>query len=138
MVDHFQLLLDWTRPVDWLPGSRPIVWLSVAETAYRLGISTSQVRRNEAAMHRLGAIAWKDSPNHRRYGRLGDFNDDLREYGPDAFARGTPNRIVLDDLPAAARRTLRLHRRPSRGVPSRPGMTESLRNHASRLPRRAP
>ena len=72
LVDHFQLLLDWTRPVDWLPGSRPIVWLSVAETAFRLGISTSQVRRNEAAMHRLGAIAWKDSPNHRRYGTRND------------------------------------------------------------------
>ena len=72
LVDHFQLLLDWTRPVDWLPGSRPIVWLSVSETAYRLGISTSQVRRNEAAMHRLGAIAWKDSPNHRRYGTRND------------------------------------------------------------------
>ena len=72
LVDHFQLLLGWTRPVDWLPGSRPIVWLSVAETAFRLGISTSQVRRNEAAMHRLGAIAWKDSPNHRRYGTRND------------------------------------------------------------------
>lgn len=68
LIDHFQLLLGWSRPVDWLPGSRPIVWLSVAETAYKLGISTSQVRRNEAAMHRLGAIAWKDSANHRRYG----------------------------------------------------------------------
>ena len=68
LVDHFTLLLDWTRSVDWLQGAQPIVWLSVAETAYQLGISTSQVRRNEAAMHRLGAIAWKDSPNHRRYG----------------------------------------------------------------------
>ena len=72
LVDHFQLLLDWTRPVDWLPGSRPIVWLSVAETAWQLSISTSQVRRNEAAMHRLGAIAWQDSPNHRRYGTRND------------------------------------------------------------------
>ena len=68
LIDHFTLLLDWTRPVDWLPGAQPIVWLSVAETAWQLGISTSQVRRNETAMHRLGAIAWKDSPNHRRYG----------------------------------------------------------------------
>ena len=68
LVDHFQLLLEWTRPVDWLPGAQPIVWLSVAETAWQLGISPSQVRRNEAAMHCLGAIAWKDSPNHRRYG----------------------------------------------------------------------
>ena len=68
LVDHFVLLLEWTRPVDWLPGAQPIVWLSVAETAHELGVSPSQVRRNEAAMHRLGAISWKDSPNHRRYG----------------------------------------------------------------------
>ena len=68
LVDHFVLLLEWTRPVDWMPGAQPIVWLSVAETAHELCVSPSQVRRNEAAMHRLGAISWKDSPNHRRYG----------------------------------------------------------------------
>ena len=68
LVAHFIKLLEWTRPVDWLPGAQPIVWLSVAETAHELGVSPSQVRRNEAAMHRLGAISWRDSPNHRRYG----------------------------------------------------------------------
>lgn len=68
LVAHFTLLLRWTTPGDWLPGAQPIVWLSVAETAARLGVSTSQVRRNEAAMHRMGALAWKDSSNHRRYG----------------------------------------------------------------------
>lgn len=68
LVHHFVTLLHWTRPADWLPGAQPIVWLSVAETAHELGVSPSQVRRNEAAMHRLGAISWKDSPNHRRYG----------------------------------------------------------------------
>ncbi len=68
LTEHFQFLLDWTRPRDWLPGSQPIVWLSVRETASRLGISSSQVRRNERALHQLGAISWKDSPNHRRFG----------------------------------------------------------------------
>ena len=81
LVDHFQLLLEWTRPVDWLPGARPIVWLSVAETAWQLGISPSQVRRNEAAMHRLGAIAWKDSPNHRRYGTRNDAGEIADAWG---------------------------------------------------------
>ncbi len=70
--DHFIKLLEWTRPDDWIAGAQPIVWLSVAETAEELDISPSQVRRNEAAMHRLGAISWKDSPNHRRYGKRGD------------------------------------------------------------------
>ena len=78
LVAHFIKLLEWTRPVDWLPGAQPIVWLSVAETAYELGVSPSQVRRNEAAMHRLGAISWKDSPNHRRYGSRND-NGEIEE-----------------------------------------------------------
>ena len=71
LIEHFEKLLDWTRPDDWIAGAQPIVWLSVAETAKELDISPSQVRRNEAAMHRLGAISWKDSPNHRRYGSRG-------------------------------------------------------------------
>ena len=68
LIKHLILLLNWSRPQDWLPGAQPIVWLSVKETAHKLGISTSQVRRNEAALHEKGAIAWKDSPNHRRFG----------------------------------------------------------------------
>ena len=68
LVKHFLLLLEWSRPQDWQPGAQPIVWLSVRETAHKLGISTSQVRRNEATLHRMGALSWKDSPNHRRYG----------------------------------------------------------------------
>lgn len=68
LIEHFQFLLDWTRAGDWISGSQPIVWLSVRETASRLGISSSQVRRNERALHQLGAISWKDSPNHRRFG----------------------------------------------------------------------
>ena len=68
LIKHFKLLLEWTRPQDWLPGKQPIVWLSVSETAWKLGISKSQVRRNEARMHGFGALAWNDSPNHRRFG----------------------------------------------------------------------
>ena len=52
-----------------LAAGRPADRLAVrGRDSRQLGISPSQVRRNEAAMHRLGAIAWKDSPNHRRYG----------------------------------------------------------------------
>lgn len=68
LIKHFILLLNWSRPQDWQPGAQPIVWLSVRETAYQLGISPSQVRRNEATLHSMGALAWRDSPNHRRYG----------------------------------------------------------------------
>ncbi|MDE0334496.1 MAG: hypothetical protein OXI64_06015 [Defluviicoccus sp.] len=68
LIKHFVLLLEWTRPQDWTAGAQPIVWLSVSQTAAALGISTSQVRRNEKTLHRLGALSWNDSPNHRRYG----------------------------------------------------------------------
>ena len=68
LIKHFILLLEWSRPQDWQPGAQPIVWLSVRETAFELGISPSQVRRNEATLHSMGALAWRDSPNHRRYG----------------------------------------------------------------------
>ena len=68
LIKHFILLLEWSRPRDWHPGAQPIVWLSVRETAYKLGISDSQVRRNETTLHAKGALAWRDSPNHRRFG----------------------------------------------------------------------
>ena len=81
LVDHFRLLMEFTRPQDWLPGAQPIVWLSVDETAHRLCISTSQVGRNERALHRLGAIAWKDSPNHRRHGHRDPAGTILEAWG---------------------------------------------------------
>ena len=78
LIHHLRLLIDWTRPQDWLPGAQPIVWLSVAETAKRLHVSKSQVRRRERALHALGAISWKDSPNHRRFGAR-DRNENIVE-----------------------------------------------------------
>ena len=68
LIRHLVMLLEWTRPQDWTTGAQPIVWLSVGETARALGISASQVSRNEKALHGLGALSWKDSANHRRYG----------------------------------------------------------------------
>ena len=69
LVKHLELLLRHTQPQDWKSGARPLVWLSVKETARKLGLSTTQVRDNERRMLALGALAYKDSTNNRRFGR---------------------------------------------------------------------
>ena len=83
LIVHFRLLLDFTRPQDWLPGARPIVWLSVQEAANSLGVTPSQVRRSEKKLHELGAIAWKDSSNHRRYGERDENENIAQAWGVD-------------------------------------------------------
>ncbi len=83
LIHHFCLLLDLTRAQDWIPGARPIVWLSVQETANSLGVTPSQVRRNEKKLHELDAIAWKDSPNHRRYGERDENENIVQAWGVD-------------------------------------------------------
>ena len=84
LIGHLELLLGYTRPQDWQPGQRPIVWLSVWETAHRLGLhSTNQVRRNETKLMQLGALTWRDSGNHRRYGHRDASGHITSAYGPD-------------------------------------------------------
>lgn len=83
LIHHLHLLLEWTRPQDWVPGARPIVWLSVRETADQLGVTPSQVRRNEKRLHELGAISWKDSANHRRFGERDENEAIVEAWGVD-------------------------------------------------------
>ena len=83
IVDHLELLVSWSAPVDWQPGNLRIVWRSVAETAQSLGISEEQVRRNERRLMELGAIAWSDSSNYRRDGRRDKDGRILWAYGVD-------------------------------------------------------
>lgn len=73
LVSHLSLLIGYTRPQDWTRGQRPIVWLSRRETAHVLGLSTTQVGRNQAHLLDRKAIAFRDSANYRRFGyRDGD------------------------------------------------------------------
>ena len=83
LLRHVELLIGFTRDQDWEPGANPVVWLSVRETAYKLNISESQVRRNESALMRLDAIAFKDSGNHRRFGRRNTNGNIIEGYGID-------------------------------------------------------
>ena len=69
LLHHMRLLVRMTEPQDWRRGARPLVWLSVQETAHELRISPSQVSRNETRLMELGVLAFKDSANYRRLGR---------------------------------------------------------------------
>jgi replication initiation protein RepC len=68
LIHHLELLITMTQRRDWYDGY-PVVWMSVGETAHRLGISPSQVNENENKLLRLGAISFIDSGNYKRWGR---------------------------------------------------------------------
>ena len=67
LIAHYRLLVMYTQEQDW-HESKPIVWLSVAETARKLNIEPRQVNRNENQLMELGVLTWSDSPNHKRFG----------------------------------------------------------------------
>jgi len=70
---HIRLLayyIKFTAPVDWTEESYhpPIVWQSVSNTALEFCTSERQIRRWENELHDIGALTWRDSGNHKRYG----------------------------------------------------------------------
>ena len=83
LTNHLRLLISYTQQQDWEPSARPIVWLTVREAAYQLGVTECQVRRNEISLMRLGALAFKDSTNHRRFGKRDDDGNIIEAYGLD-------------------------------------------------------
>ena len=88
LLDHLELLVSMTQQQDWL-ARRPIVWLSVAKTAQRLGITPSQVNRYENQLMQLGVITWDDSGNHKRFGRRDDEGRIVEAYGINLAPLGT-------------------------------------------------
>ena len=88
LLDHLELLVSMTQQQDWI-ARRPIVWLSVAKTAKRLGITSSQVNRHENQLMQLGAITWDDSGNHKRFGRRDDEGRIVEAYGINLAPLGT-------------------------------------------------
>ena len=80
LIDHLELLVSMTQERDWHEG-QPIVWMSVGETADRLGVSPSQIHYNEKDLFELGALIWTDSANHKRFGRHGDGGRIIQAFG---------------------------------------------------------
>jgi replication initiation protein RepC len=79
--------LDWlfrfTRPQDWEPGARPIVWPSAALQEEGLGLSESQVKSINRGLIATGLITMKDSPNGKRYGKRDRTGRIVDAYGFD-------------------------------------------------------
>ncbi|MEM1186706.1 MAG: plasmid replication protein RepC [Planctomycetota bacterium] len=69
MLQLLEYYLAYTTAVDWEEGSRPIVFQSLARTAMDLGVGERQIQKLEKRLFEVGAIAWNDSGNHKRFGR---------------------------------------------------------------------
>jgi replication initiation protein RepC len=64
-VDH---LFRFTKPQDWEPDSRPIVWPSTETQRIALGLQPTQLKEITRRLVELELVTMKDSPNGRRYG----------------------------------------------------------------------
>ena len=83
LVEHLEFLLSQTAASDWRADGRPMVCLSVEETAWALWRSTTQIRRNENRLMQLGALVFRHSPNRQRYIKHNADGVIVEEYGLD-------------------------------------------------------
>jgi replication initiation protein RepC len=81
------LLLDTfgavTQPQDWEQGRRPIVWASNSFLMEQTGFSLATLKRHARRLCEAGIIAFKDSPNGKRYGARDEDGYIVEAYGFD-------------------------------------------------------
>ncbi|KQI70589.1 replication protein C [Loktanella sp. 5RATIMAR09] len=81
------LLLDtlgaFTQSQDWQEGRRPIVWASNAYLMEQTGFSLSALKRHARRLAEAGVIAFKDSPNGKRWGHRDAQGVIIEAYGFD-------------------------------------------------------
>ncbi len=81
------MLLDtlgaFTQAQDWEEGRRPIVWASNAYLMEQTGFSLSALKRHARRLAEAGAIAFKDSPNGKRWGKRDAEGVIIEAYGFD-------------------------------------------------------
>jgi replication initiation protein RepC len=81
------MLLDtlgaFTQPQDWEARRRPIVWASNAYLMEQTGFSLSALKRHARRLVEVGVIAFKDSPNGKRWGRRNSDGHIIEAYGFD-------------------------------------------------------
>lgn len=121
MVQLLDYYLAYTADVDWEAGGRPIVYQSLARTALDLGVSERQLQKLEKQLFEAGAMTWRDSGNHRRYGqRDGQTGRILYAFGADltplAALRETleaklHEKQLYDDAWMETKRQISWHRR---------------------------
>lgn len=81
------LLLDtlgaYSQSQDWEAGQRPIVWASNTYLMEQTGFSLSTLKRHARRLAEAGVIAFRDSPNGKRWGRRNERGVILEAYGFD-------------------------------------------------------
>jgi len=81
------MLLDtlgaFTQAQDWEEGQRPIVWASNAYLMEQTGFSLSALKRHARRLAESGVIAFKDSPNGKRWGHRDAEGRIIEAYGFD-------------------------------------------------------
>jgi len=81
------MLLDtlgaFTQAQDWEEGRRPIVWASNAYLMAQTGFSLSALKRHARRLAEAGVIAFKDSPNGKRWGKRDEDGFIIEAYGFD-------------------------------------------------------
>ncbi|MEO9778028.1 MAG: plasmid replication protein RepC [Sedimentitalea sp.] len=81
------MLLDtfgaFTQSQDWEEGRRPIVWASNAYLMEQTGFSLSALKRHARRLVDAGLIAFKDSPNGKRWGHRDAEGHIIEAYGYD-------------------------------------------------------
>jgi len=73
----------FTQPQDWEARRRPIVWASNAYLMEQTGFSLSALKRHARRLAEAGVIAFKDSPNGKRWGRRNPDGHIVEAYGFD-------------------------------------------------------
>ena len=111
------LLLDtfgaFTQAQDWEEGRRPIVWASNAYLMEQTGFSLSALKRHARRLVDAGVIAFKDSPNGKRWGHRDAEGHIVEAYGFDLAplaARAEEFEILHGHLQAERQLCLRVKR----------------------------
>ena len=78
MIQLLDYYMAYTRDIDWEEGSRPTCFQSLAKTALAIGVSERQIQKIEQRLFEAGAIAWRDSGNHKRFGSRDEQTGRLR------------------------------------------------------------
>jgi replication initiation protein RepC len=114
LVHAVDYLFSHTKPQDWQPDSRPIVWPSNEILRLALGLERSQAKEIVRQLIELGLVTMKDSPNGKRYGNRHPKTGRIIEaYGFDLslFAVRHAEFVRLAEEQEAERRAMRSLRR---------------------------
>ena len=88
LVHAIDTLMAWSKPIDWSPGERPIVFPSNETLAQKLGVGVRQVQKLLDRAVAEGLISHRDSANGNRIGARGKDGRLIYAYGIDLSPLG--------------------------------------------------